>query len=53
MTLQDYTTDRAVYPAKVQAVKDGRINVFTIESRYGVQFRALLVEAGYTYIQFI
>lgn len=53
MTLQDYTTDRAIYPAKVQAVKDGRINVFTIEARNGVEFRALLVQAGYSFIQFI
>jgi len=53
MTLQDYITDRAVYPKKVQAVKDGRISVFTIEQRNGVEFRVLLVEAGYTYIQFI
>jgi len=53
MTFQDYITDRAVYPKKVQAVKDGRISVFTIEQRNGVEFRVLLVEAGYTYIQFI
>lgn len=53
MTLQDYITKCAVYPKKVQAVKDGRISVFTIEQRTGVEFRALLVEAGYTYIQFI
>jgi hypothetical protein len=53
MTLQDYTTDRAMYPKKVQAVKNGGISVFTIEQRNGVEFRALLVQAGYTYIKFI
>lgn len=53
MTLQDYITDRAVYPKKVQASKSDGIKVFTIEGRYGVEFRALLVQAGYTYIQFI
>jgi hypothetical protein len=53
MTLQDYITEWAVYPKKVQAVKDGRIKVFTIEQRNGIEFRALLVQAGYTYIKFI
>ena len=53
MTLQDYITNRAVYPKKVQASKGEGIKVFTIEARHGVEFRALLVEAGYTYIQFI
>lgn len=53
MTLQDYITDRAVYPQKVQAVKDGRFKVFIIERRNGVEFRRLLVQAGYTFIDFI
>lgn len=51
MTLQDYITDRAIYPAKVKAVKDGCIKVFTIERNTRIEFRALLVQAGYTYIQ--
>jgi hypothetical protein len=53
MTLQDYITNRAVYPKKVQAALNGRIAVFTIEGRNSVEFRAALVQAGYTYIQFI
>jgi len=53
MTYTDYICRFPVYPAKVQAVKNDKVEVFTIEKITGVEFRKALVEAGFNFIQFI
>jgi hypothetical protein len=53
MTYTDYICRSPVYPAKVQAVKDNKVKVFTIEAINGVDFRKALVEAGFDFIKFI
>jgi len=53
MTYTDYICRSPVYPAKVQAVKDNKVSVFTIEKITGVEFRKALVEAGFDFIKFI